>query len=514
MYSRPIPSSQARPQPVLPSQQSHYFSNGVTDHPTPQNRGRLLPYPPRLYRPPEGIPSRGSPMSPFQPRQQLRPFFSQGPAAMGYIPQQPIRYPRSFGPREPIVPMRNEASRVHSSQRTVALHELEQTRPYSVPSHYTRTSQADHEQSVSVISRPTSAAYIDTRKMFESDLPNLNPLPESSEETPKLSSCKRKAADDQSFGELLPPKRKLPFPSSKQTKAQAARAEGQLEATNTKALPLNAASTSAQKVSPCENSSGGTAKRPETSKPQLRSSKRLADKNALSKGRTETKLVNQCANPSKGSSHNARTLASTRSNEDTSQVSESIQMPERCLNNDGISGNLNTIHSMTDVRARDTNPPRERELSQPQDMAAGKAFVAPSFALKDLSSNSIDPALSSSRGRNYEPEVPQEPLRKTDASTYPAAKRSASQATTVSTTSTEISQTGGGENHPEVKELFNPMSMIDGAMILERDISGIFDARLRAGNADLLETLKGEILIKMAVKDDQIFETVRRSLQQ
>ncbi|KAJ8120861.1 hypothetical protein ONZ43_g2541 [Nemania bipapillata] len=100
-----------------------------------------------------------------------------------------------------------------------------------------------------------------------------------------------------------------------------------------------------------------------------------------------------------------------------------------------------------------------------------------------------------------------------DVLTRPAAKRSASQATTVSATSTEPPHTADNEDVTEVKQLVDPMLMIDETMILERDVSDIVSTRLREGNANFIEALQGEILIKMAVRDDEIFEAVSKILK-
>ncbi|KAI0102991.1 hypothetical protein GGR51DRAFT_573439 [Nemania sp. FL0031] len=518
MHSRSIPSSQAHSQPVLPSQRSHYFGNGVVDHLAPQSQGRLSPLPPRLYRPPVGIPSPRRPMLPFQHRQQPHPFFHRGPAAMGYIPQQPMRYPRSFGPREPIVPMRNEsptASSVHGGQRSMALHRLEQSRPYSVPSQYMQTSQVDSEHFVSTIPRPISIAHTDTRRLFESDHPNLNPLPESNAEELGLSSCKRSVPEDSSVNdELIPPKRTLPFPSSKQTKEQ-------LEGTNGNTSPLNSALTPAQQVNQC-----ATDEATETSTTQLRSSKRLADKKKeISKRRTKIRLVSRSVDLLESSSkqeYSTSMSAPSRVNEDVSRGSEHYQMPKGRLNGDGISESLNPTHQTSDVNESCTSPQRTSELTQlypnntSQDSQAKNSLVAPDFIPEDLNPCLIDPSLSSPHDRNYKPGITQDSVPRTvlpNVPTHTIAKRSLSQATTMSSTSTELSHTGEDKDSIEVKELFNPMSIIDETMILERDISEIVSARLQEGNADSLETLQGEILIKMAVKDDEIFEAVSRMLQ-
>ncbi|TRX92316.1 hypothetical protein FHL15_006702 [Xylaria flabelliformis] len=93
-------------------------------------------------------------------------------------------------------------------------------------------------------------------------------------------------------------------------------------------------------------------------------------------------------------------------------------------------------------------------------------------------------------------------------------KRSASQATTASGTTTQPSYAAEDEDVPEEeKESFNPMSMVDETMILERDLSDIVDARLREGKPELLDTLYGEILIKMALKDEGLFKAVSKMLQ-
>ncbi|KAI2633453.1 hypothetical protein GGS21DRAFT_135755 [Xylaria nigripes] len=90
-------------------------------------------------------------------------------------------------------------------------------------------------------------------------------------------------------------------------------------------------------------------------------------------------------------------------------------------------------------------------------------------------------------------------------------QRSASQATTVSIASTNSPIAAAGDtksNHPT-----DSVTMVDETVILERDISNIVDFRLERGGHDMLETMYAEILIKMTVRDEKLFEGVARTLQ-
>ncbi|KAI1132813.1 hypothetical protein F5Y10DRAFT_291774 [Nemania abortiva] len=471
---------------------------------------------------------------------------------MGFIPQQLGRYPRPLGPRDPIVSLPNEystTSSIHDYHGPMALHELEKTRPYSVPSGYTQRSDTDLEQSFPTIPRPTSVAHTDTQRLFEFNQSNLNPLPGRNEEQPGPSSCKGSIPIDPSLeDQLIPPKRILPFPTSKRAKAQTTTTKEQLETSNAKSRSLGTASPLSTQVNQCTTSkvttSRETTRSLEMSAPQLRSSKRLADREGekslkctndasagtpkASKRRIKINVVNRHADhlkPFSRREHNASTPASPRVSEYGSQGSKPSQITEWYSKSDGISESLDPINNTSSVNAAHTSPLRARELSQlhptstDQDMGAEKASVTPSFAPEHSDSNLIDPMLFSVRDWNSELEISQESLLETNCApdkplnlfptipARPAAKRSASQATTVSGTNTEPYQAAGDE------DVFNPMSRIDETMVLERDISDIVSARLQEGNPDSLETLQGEILIKMAVKDDEIFEAVSKLLQ-
>jgi hypothetical protein len=212
--------------------------------------------------------------------------------------------------------------------------------------------------------------------------------------------------------------------------------------------------------------------------------------------------------------------------EDTSQGPKISQMSLEGSKGNSISGNLDPTAKALGDNGTLSGPPRVKEISQlhpadtGQDMETKKAVVASSFIPEHSISNQVDPSLSSYDNGDSEIGILQQLLPKftpshqhREVSTHPSAKRSASQATTVSATSTEPAHAAADEDDTEEKQLFNPMSMMNETMVLERDISDIISARLQEGNPDLLEALQGEILIKMAVRDDEVFEAVSKILK-
>ncbi|KAI1155666.1 hypothetical protein F4825DRAFT_406962 [Nemania diffusa] len=550
MPPRSVPRSQAHSQPVANlSQESRYFSNGFADHLASQNRGRLSPLPPRQPHPSVRYASPRNSISHLQFQQQPHPFFSRGPSAMGYIPQQALRYPRHISPREAIVPLRNEFSAVNGihddSHRPMALNGIEQTRPFSVPTHYMQPSQTNVEQYVPTIPRPTSVAHTDTQRLFNFDRPNLNLLVGRNDEEARLSSINQSVLDYASpENEHIPPKRILPFPASKQAKAPSTTIENQLETNKTKSLSPNAMPIPAQQVSqPTTNKA--VPKKGKAPAPPLRFSSRLANKEEktlskrsndastdplkASERRPKIRLVGGYADHSNRFSTpgcNASTSASTLVNGDASQGPKISQPSLGGSKGKNISGGLDAITKASDESMTHASPLRVKEISHlcPTDTRqyteTETAVVAPSLIPEYPSSDLINPLLSNSHDWDSVFEISQQsPSKHTplhqhrDILVGSTAKRSASQATTVSTASGDSSHTAGDKNILEEKPPFNPMSMIDEATVLERDISDIVSTRLKEGNTDLLEALQAEILIKMAVRDDEAFEAVSKILK-
>ncbi|KAI0483627.1 hypothetical protein F4859DRAFT_473497 [Xylaria cf. heliscus] len=223
------------------------------------------------------------------------------------------------------------------------------------------------------------------------------------------------------------------------------------------------------------------------------------------------------------------TFTQANKNKHASQESQPSQILPEALQGDGISGSLDPITRTVGMSVTLTEPSRESELSElrpieaNQNIEAKKTPATPISILENPYPTLIDLPPYSHQDRSSTPKVPQEQLTqsliirneriKSSAPTSRPIKRSLSQATTVSGTSTQPSCATENQDVPEEKDLFNPMLMIDETMILERDLSDIVNFRLQEGKPDLLDTLYGEILIKMALNDDELFEAVSRMLK-
>ncbi|KAI1166239.1 hypothetical protein F5B18DRAFT_98412 [Nemania serpens] len=552
MKSGSMPSHQAQSQPILPSENSRYFRNGLADHQVVRDRSRLSPLPPRLSRSAVAVAStrtaspRGS-MPPLRALQQPHPFFSRGPAAVGYIPQQALRYSRNLNPQELIVPLRNEFSAVrntHHVDKPMAWQGLAQPRPYSVPSRPMQVSRTNMEHPARAIPRPTSVAHTSTRGVYDFSHPTSKPqFEEEEEEKFGLSSNKRGIPDDMGWeDELIPPKRTLPFPISKQTKAPAARSDEQLKTINAESPALNVTSTAVQQVNQCTPTK--TVKGGKSSAPQLQPSDMLPNRRETtlptcsngisvnngeaSKRPTRIKLVSRSATTglkhSFGQEYNPLTPISTQADENPSQELEPSQIPQGKPQDDNINGNLDPIISVTEGIATPTGSSQAQESLLQSELE--RTFVVPSFVVEDSHQALIDPSISSQHNQSSEPKISQQLPRAATfthnkppqahpnipAPTCHSHKRSASQATTASTASTETPCTAGGKDPLQADDIFNPMSLIDETMVLERNISDIVTVRLREGNgaAASLDAFHAEILIKMAVRDgdEDIFSAV------
>ncbi|GAW13904.1 hypothetical protein ANO14919_032950 [Xylariales sp. No.14919] len=358
-----------RPRSV-PGNRITYFQNGIDVQPAWPGLRQLSSQPPRQSPSPVAIASRGRGLS-LHGHQRPRPFFSQGPAASPYFSPQVTGYYRRPG-LQPITPLREEFSAmnsVHGNDRSMALQELEQSRPHSVPSHYLQTSQPNVEHSAREIPRPASAAYMSVQRPVSSNDHSLNPLSEGAAEKRRPLPSKRGASDDpDDLDDFMPPKRKLPFPPSERAKAQTMNSEAQLGAV--------------------------------------------------------------------------------------------------------IDPSLSSHHYQS---------------SQPE--SSGQPFLK--------TDSILDEPLCA------RPDVPKKVT----------ARRRASQATTVSATSTTPSCPAGNEHTRTAKVPSHWTLEVDEDMILQLDIGEIVDARLQQGDAKLLDTLNGELLIKMAVMNEKLFEEVRRILE-
>ncbi|KAI0443477.1 hypothetical protein F4803DRAFT_514907 [Xylaria telfairii] len=241
---------------------------------------------------------------------------------------------------------------------------------------------------------------------------------------------------------------------------------------------------------------------------------------------TRIRLVNRCTDQSKGSSQHTVASTSTQVNKHASQEYQPGQILPEALGGGSTNKSLNPISSAMGVPSTNAEPSRARELFQPRPIEATQnhetktTSALPASILENPHRSLIDPSLYSHQDQSSTSGIPpplrtrRSPIRdECDAPAPRALKRSASQATTVSSTSTEQSCTAENEDVPEEKSLPNPMSMIDETMILDRDLSDIVTTRLQEGKPDLLDTLYGEILIKMAVKDEGLFEAVVEMLK-
>ncbi|KAI8955451.1 hypothetical protein F4801DRAFT_529426 [Xylaria longipes] len=429
MQSRPVSRNQAHSQPILPSHQSRYFHNGIVNHPA---------FPPRWSRSPVAIASpRGYMPLQAQPQPHPHQFFTQGPAAMGYIPQQAPRYPRRPSSREPIVPLRTQ---FHGSDRP------------------TTSSQAQ----LKTLTTKSSSLNVAANAAQLSSQHYIN----------ESTSSHKTAYQEKSLG--------------------------------SQSQPLNKPANSKKK---------GLNKRPNDA---------CATNHETFEPTPKIRLVNWHTHHSKGSSqraHNTSTSTFAQVNKHASQEYQPSQILPETLESDIITGAVG--EDLTHAE-----PSRAKELSQPRPIKADQETEAKttsntSVPIVEHLHRTLDPPPYSHQDQSSASEIllltQNSPIRdepiNTDTLTFGLTKRSASQATTVYTTSTQLSFTAEDEDVPEEKESINPMSMINETMILERDLSDIVNTRLLEGEPYSLDALYGEILIKMAVKDDELFEAVSRMLK-
>ncbi|KAI1175907.1 hypothetical protein F4777DRAFT_293713 [Nemania sp. FL0916] len=553
MQPRSMLGNQPQSQPILPSQRSPYFRNGAADRSLSHNRGRLSPLPPRPSRLVAAVtaPLRGQQRS----QQQPHPFFAQGPAAMGYIPQQTPRYPRYpySSPQEPIIPLRTQfaaaSSARGSSHRHIALPlpELEQTRPSSVPSQYTQSARTGIEIAGPIIQRPTSVAYTSTHSSLALNHTGVNQLYEQHGEESGHSLPRLGFPDDTSFNnDDVSPKHIPTILVSKRTRAQLMSKEHSTPSSKTSSRSSNVTPAAAQhanqrsakkkflvRTAATNNHSAPQSEPldvPATSENKI-SQKRLQDDVAkdetIPKRPTKIKLVTRHAILSKSPAsreHNTTVAAPTPANDIAPLGSSLSQTSANNSQGDMMCGSPGPIGSMTDITKIATVSSEAWE--SPQQAEAKDTFVAPSPAPEPVYSAFIDPSLTMCHNTSN-PEISEDTLSRTaphheepiefqsNIPPRPAPQRSASQATTVSAASTEppCATTDRDKDKPKLGDSLNSILTIDETMILENDISDLVTARLREGTADALDAFYAEILIKMAVRDEALFEAVSRMLK-
>ncbi|KAI1822075.1 hypothetical protein F4861DRAFT_516326 [Xylaria intraflava] len=593
MDSAFVPDNEAQSQPILPSQRSPYFHTIHPEHPVLQDQSWLTPphhpsHPlppnfsvqPRLSRPPLAMASPVSSMSPlgpvpgpYQVHQQPHPYFAQGPSAMGYIPQQPRRYFGRQAPQEPIVPLRKEYS---------SLRELEQARPYSVPSHLTQLPQTINEHNAPLLPpRPISVAHTSSQSMMDAGYTNGGLISEKGEDSGPV----RENLNDSDAG--IPPRRLLPFPTTRRTGVQEATQTSHSEPIKEKSPSPKIASTDTQNESqPTVKSAISSRKttttrkkrqvtRPQANQPKA-ASKPVSSKRKRPAGRPESSPTHSTVSlkkPTKikllGRFANYHTNSPTTEGlgPPPSEVNESIpqesdpgqksqEIETRAAKSKPSSKPVNTKRKATSKRPDDgsthtSNVPKRPAkiglLDRPSEShincpSTEQNKASPSEVVQtpsedpnpDQKFQSIPTELNCSSGDAHIDTNAMNPIERTpnDVTTVhrkpssvnsevairsTATKRSASQATTVSTIST-----GSSITTPMVPKSNEPAPsgagagsspMSDETMILEQDISNIVNTRLQQGKADMIETIYSEVLIKMAVRDENIFEGVAKMLE-
>ncbi|KAI1353814.1 hypothetical protein F5Y01DRAFT_275362 [Xylaria sp. FL0043] len=498
----------------LPSNQSRYFYNGIGV--ASQNRGRLSPLPHHPSRSSgTAVASLRRPMPPFHPRQQPHPFLTSGPAAMGYIPQQSVRYYRNSALQEPIIPLRDEFSRISNVSgvdKSINFQSLEQARPNSVPSHYSQTLD-NFEYSSQEILRPASVAHTSIQT-------SIDPLflqPVRADESLGTSRPRISAPEDQCLeNDFIPPKRILPFPTKEHAKTTSAPSETQRETMITESpsshvvptVPkengqsITEKSQSKKKEKATRKSSDGTPNGAPVSSPRAPKRPRITFTNW---------------HPPR---HESKTPASRSTNEQTNKSKSQESQPSRNTRKNTKSGRLASTTDKVSARPTDTAPRLVGDSSHPHPVEVDRATnhekhsVTHRSILEDSQSTMIGSQPEASQQSPFTTKsIRDKPsVVESDTLTYTRPKRSISQATTISTTSTKLSHSARDEDVSKPKDPLNRMSMIETTMVLQRDVTDIVGTRLQQGNADFLDVLGGEILMKMAMEDKEICEAVKRIL--
>ncbi|KAI3320208.1 hypothetical protein HD806DRAFT_236602 [Xylariaceae sp. AK1471] len=485
-------SNQPQSQPTLPSQKSPYFYDAAVGIPASQHRGRLLPSRPliSLSRSPVlNAPSRGTstlqPLhtsgSPYQYQHQPPPYFTQGPAAKGYIPQQVPRY------EEPIVPLRQAFStvgHVHHHDKSQALGHLGPTRPHSVPSRHIQSPETISEPHARQILRPISAISRSTQRLLTPYPLNVHPPSKTDGEQWSLSPEIRGISSVPGLvDDVIPPKRVLPFPTSRQAKPQTGNVEKQSKTKNKDSSLQNAVER--KKASASQSEHPNKLAKSKTKKAPKRSKDASADTFEPSKRGTKIRLIGPYAR------HNSISAPASTSGTDA-KISH----------------------------ARECSPPYSIEVNRGSE--PGDAFAVPNSVPHYPHSTFVDLAPSGQHKRRFDLELSQQPLTRTasmrgrklgelsSVATQVVAKRSTSQASTVSS---KTSYSTPVNDVSETKDPLNPTLMIDETMARERDISDIVETRLQQREVHIIETMNAEILVSKAAKDDKLFEVMERFLK-
>ncbi|KAI0811722.1 hypothetical protein GGR55DRAFT_83272 [Xylaria sp. FL0064] len=499
----------------LPGNQSRYFYNGIGGRPASQNRGRLTPLPHHPSRSSGAIASLRRPMPPFHPRQQPHPFLASGPAAAGYIPQQSVRYYRNSALQEPIIPLRDEfsgVSNIGGVDKSIDFQSLEQARPNSVPSHYSQTSLNNFEFSSQEIPRPASVAHTSIQASIDPLL--LQPLCEGG--SLGVSAPTGSDSEDQyPENDFIPPKRTLPFPT-KQAKTVSAHSQTQRENMITD-LPSSQVVPTVTK----QDDQSITEKSQSKNKKMMRKNLDSATDGTAAKSLRAFKRPRITFTNWHPPRHEFNTSISRSTNEHANKSKCQESQPSRNARKNTKGGRLASTTDKVSTKPTDAASPPVMNSSHPhlvdvdRDTRHGQHSVTHPPILEDSQSTMI----------GSQPEASQQSLPipnsirdkpsvvKSNTLTNKKLERSISQATTVSTTSTKLSCAAkGDEDISKPKEPFNRMSMVETTMVLQRDVTDIVGTRLQQGNADVLDVLGGEILMKMAMEDKEICEAVKRML--
>ncbi|KAI1309295.1 hypothetical protein F5Y03DRAFT_349135 [Xylaria venustula] len=500
----------------LPGAQSQYFSNGYGNRPASQTRGRLSPLP---HHPPRASAFPRSSMSPFPSRPQPYPLFVSSPGTTGYVPQHSTRYYRNPGLQQPLRPLRVEfAARnsVHDVDRPVTFHGIGPPRPYSVPAQNMQSERSSRE-----IPRPASVAHTRTETSL-----HLQALREG--QRLGLSPPTQDAPEDQcAENDFMPPKRILPFPKKNRAKVQSTQPETEGETTTTKSLSSKVVPSASKQVdkgitgeSRSESNQKTIRDHPDTNPDGVRALKR--PKITFTNWRT----------PQHGNNTAASASPTTQVKKSLSQESQPSQIPSENAQGDSISRASGSVTENVGASATYATIPSLINPSHPRPAPVGlgaeleKPLVAPIIAPQPSPSTMVDPCLVSSYlDESCKSEASQKSLFGADSirdklsqvhpdiPNHKVAKRSASQATTVTSTSTEIPCAMRNQHTSKVKDACNQMSMIDVTIVLQRSIRDIVKIRLQQGNAGSLGALGGEILIKMAIEDEELGKAVEKALE-
>ncbi|KAI8631056.1 hypothetical protein F5Y19DRAFT_20367 [Xylariaceae sp. FL1651] len=560
--------SQAQSQPLLPSQihpsfrspvpESHIQAQGPSRITTP----RLSPLPrsPAPIFSARGrsilLPAQGQ----YQAQHQAHPYFSTEPAARGYLPQRTWRPSRHPDLEEPIVPLRQQFSvsnDVRDSNRPVPLQRINPGRPYSVSSYYTQPSRNINIYEASQIARPATISNPGTQKQ---------PAPYHPDGTPQFDETQghlefpvpvpTSTSSTDFIDETIPLPRALPFLEGRQAKRRAETLESRVEAANENSSPkaaFAAIQLKARRTNEKTSSSPKPTKGKNTSAPQSNptenSTSGKADKGSKHSN-SASAVLSTVSNPSKKiklvgryASHTPRAtlvqeIGALRSKISNKQASQGVLPSHASQVNEHHESSNESLDHVTDAVSAggiQADNSQAKQLSQRHPLEANlelksiETIVTTSSIPKNSCTTPSDLNPLGQREQESDTEIPRRlrpanistldnHLRKVSDVLIPSVmKRTASQATTVSTVSTEAPPSSANENILKAEDVFNPMSKIDEKMAIEQDIDYIVKTRFQTGGIGMLETMGAEILISMTAKDkipfdDNLFEAVKAIL--